>query len=309
MLTLGIHLFGRFSVECDAQTVPGFKSEKVQQLFCYLLLHRGLPHQREKLAALLWGDTSTSQSKTYLRKAVWQLQTTLNLLQPTQSKGLLIEHDRIQIHPHANLWVDVDIFEQAFNDTIGIPGEQIEDAVAENLRRAVELYRGDLLDGWYYEWCLYERERLQSAYLALLDKLMGYCEAHHDYERGLAIGTQILRYDQAREQTHQRIMRLYALSGDRTAALHQFERCAAILHKELGVRPTAYTRALYEQIRINHYDSWNWSLDGFPTLGTSAILLTDALDYLRQLQDTLTNLQQRIQHESQVVERMLKHQR
>lgn len=307
MLTLRIHLFGRFSVERDAQTVPGFKSEKVQQLFCYLLLHRGLPHPREKLATLLWGDTSTSQSKTYLRKAVWQLQTTLDLLQSTHCEGLLIEHDRIQIHPHANLWVDVDIFEQAFNDTIGIPGEQFEETVAENLQRAVELYRGDLLDGWYHDWCLYERERLQSAYLALLDKLMGYCEAHHEYERGLAIGTQILRYDQAREQTHQRIMRLYALSGARTAALRQFERCAAILQKELGIRPTAYTRALYEQIRINHYDGWNWSLGGFRTPGTSAILLTDALDYLRQLQDILTNLQQSIQHESQVVERTLKH--
>lgn len=39
-------------------------------------------------------------------------------------------------------------------------------------------------------------------YLAMLDKLIVYCEAHHKYEAGLACGNRILRYDRARERTH-----------------------------------------------------------------------------------------------------------
>ena len=34
------------------------------------------------------------------------------------------------------------------------------------------LYRGDLLTGWYQDWCLIERERYQCMFVSLLDKLM-----------------------------------------------------------------------------------------------------------------------------------------
>ncbi len=64
----------------------------------------------------------------------------------------------------------------------------------------MDLYRGDLLEGWYQEWCLFERERLQNAYMLMLDKLMGYCEAHSEYEQGLVYGDLILRLDHASER-------------------------------------------------------------------------------------------------------------
>jgi hypothetical protein len=51
------------------------------------------------------------------------------------------------------------------------------------------------------DWCLGEGERLQSAYLIILDKLMGYCESHQEYEAGMAYGQRIMRYERAREST------------------------------------------------------------------------------------------------------------
>src|SRR5512145_619127 len=203
---LNVHLFGKFAVHYDSHPLPGLESRKAQELFCYLLLHDRHPHPREVLAGLLWGDTSTVQSKTYLRKALWLLQR--ELVAPDSAHPLLIEHDWVQINPQADLWLDVAAFEHAFNAVQGIPGEQLDNAAAERLRQAVELYQGELLDGWYQDWCLYERERLQDIYLAVLDKLMGYCEVQCEYERGLAYGAQILRYDRAREQTYRRLMRL-----------------------------------------------------------------------------------------------------
>lgn len=97
------------------------------------------------------------------------------------------------------------------------------------IQNAVQLYQGPLLEGWYQDWCLYERERLQSMYLAMLDELMGYCEVRHDYETGLLYGMGIMSYDWARERTHRRLMRLHYLNGDRAAALRQYEQCAVAL--------------------------------------------------------------------------------
>jgi hypothetical protein len=39
------------------------------------------------------------------------------------------------------------------------------------------LYRGDLIEAWYQDWCIYERDRLQLTFLAMLEKLTADCEA------------------------------------------------------------------------------------------------------------------------------------
>src|SRR5262249_56752701 len=104
----------------------------------------------------------------------------------------------------------------------GVHGAEMDGSQAEALRNAVTLYQGDLLEGCYHDWCVYERERLQSDYLSMLDKLMSWCEAHRDYEAGLQYGHRVLRYERARECTHRRLMRLYYLPGDPTPALPQY---------------------------------------------------------------------------------------
>jgi DNA-binding SARP family transcriptional activator len=233
MPTLCVHLFGQFFVRRNQQIVTGLAAHRVQELFSYLVLYRDHPHPRETLAGLLWGDSSTIQSKTYLRKALWQLQAALDSGDKlAQSQVLLVEPDWVQLNSQADLWCDVATFEQAFADARGRPGAELDIKCVQELRIAVDLYDGDLLEGWYQDWCLYERERLQQLYLAMLDKLTGYCEAHRECETGLAYGTRILRYEPARECTHQRMMRLHYLASDRTAALRQYDRCVIALNKE-----------------------------------------------------------------------------
>src|SRR5207245_6082482 len=121
---------------------------------------------------------------------------------------------------------------------LGKKGQELDSPKAQLLHKTVQLYQGPLLEGWYQDWCLLERERLQSMYLAMLDKLMSYYEAHSDYETGLLYGMRIMCYDRARERTHRRIMRRYYLIGDRAEALRQYERCAVALEEELGVSPS-----------------------------------------------------------------------
>src|SRR4051794_28608068 len=77
MSGINICLFGRFCVKRNEQVLHGLDARKVQELFTYLLLHRGRPQSREGLAGLLWGDHSTTQSRKNLRQALWQLQAAL----------------------------------------------------------------------------------------------------------------------------------------------------------------------------------------------------------------------------------------
>ncbi len=196
MSRTSIQLFGRFCVRRDEQVLAGFEAHKTQELFCYLLLHRDKPVFREHLASLLWPDTTTAQSKKKLRQALWHLQSALGSQnEPVHDRLLLVESERVQINPEADFWLDVVTFEKTFDLVQSISGQGLDAQDVQALQHAVQLYQGPLLEDCYEDWCLHERECLQNMYLSMLNKLMSYYEAHHDYDPALLYGTRILSYD------------------------------------------------------------------------------------------------------------------
>lgn len=309
MSTLRISLFGKFCVRRGEQVLEGLEARKIQELFCYLLLKREHTLSRETLAAALWPETTTAQSKKSLRQALWQLQSALSAQhEPDENRLLLVDQEWIQLNPRANIWLDVAIFEHAFHLFQKIPGQELDDEQAEILQQAAHLYQGPLLESWYQDWCLYEREQLQSKYLVMLEKLMSYCESRYDYETGLLYGTRILCYDRARERTHCRLMRLHYLSGDRAAALRQYEQCVTALEEELGVRPSKSTAALYKQILADQLEELESALPiaAAPSApGPAETVLPAMLDRLNQLQEALASLQPQVQLCIQTVQQAL----
>lgn len=290
MSDLNIHLFGKFSVRHDDQPAHGFDAYKEQELLSYLLLQRNRPHSREALAGLLWGDVPTEKSKKYLRQALWHIQAALDA-RPGGGAVLTVEHDWVQLNACSFLWLDVEVFERTFMLVHDRRGADLDSEHLAALQAAVQIYRGDLLEGWYQDWCLYERERLQNIYLVMLDKLMCFCEAHGKFELGLHYGSLVLRYDRAHERTHRQLMTFQYLSGDRTAALRQFERCAAALREELDVKPDKLTAALYQKIRADQGDM------ATPASASSGASLADVLGHLQQIQSIIVELQKRSQKE------------
>lgn len=299
MSTLEFQLFGKLTVQTGSRVVTGLDGRKEQELLCYLLIHPERPHPRETLASLLWGDTSTEKSRKYLRQALWHLHTTLKEVQPKATEVLSTEHDWVQLNL-AGCRVDVATFQHAFAYTQGVPSQQLDLASAELLKSAVALYKGDLLDGWYSDWCLFERERLQNMYLTMLDKLMNYSMEQRQYETGISYGSEILRYDRASERTYRQLMLMKYSAGDRTGALRLYDRCVAALAEELAVKPERNTTAIYEQIRSG----------GVPGLDqpqqTSPEKLTEVLNRLKRLQLTLTAFQKRVQRDIAAIEQGFK---
>lgn len=297
-----IFLFGRFCLECGGQKLLNFESRKVQELFCYLLLYRTRPLGREKLASLLWSDCSTTQSKRYLRQALWQLQTGLEQHNPNNHPLLHTEPEWLQIDLTCHFWLDVAQFEEAYHQVQGIAGQKLTDEQADTLRQAVRLYSGDLLENWYQDWCIFERERLQNMYLIMLDKLMSYCEARQAYDEGITYGGQILHCDYARERTYRRLMRIYYLSGDRTGALRQYEQCVAALEKELNIKPSAQTTTLFQSIRADALAQPAYTL--FPTSPPTDApppSVTDVIHHLHQLRQTLATAQRQVEKDIEAI--------
>ncbi|MCS7197108.1 MAG: AAA family ATPase [Candidatus Bipolaricaulota bacterium] len=116
------------------------------------------------------------------------------------------------------------------------------------LEQAIALYRGPPFPDIYEDWALTESERFQSLYIDALEQLAELYQAQHDLQRAISIWTKVLHVVPWHERAYRELMTLYALSGDRPAALRQYQQYCEVLQRELGVSPLPETTALYERI-------------------------------------------------------------
>jgi len=310
MTGLRIRLFGQISVQQDGQPLSDLPA-KALELFCYLLLNRGRGHTRESLASVLWPEAPDSHAKKYLRQAIWQLHSTLaSRARKTEAETeplLILQPGWVRVNPKALWWLDVAAFEQAYSLCRDTPGDGLTDPQAQALEAAVVLYRGDLIEAWYQEWCLYERDRLQLIYLTMLEQLMGYCEAHQRYAKGVAYGQCILRYDAARESTYRHLMRLHYRAGDRTTALRQYDRCKVAVAKHFNLQPSRETVALYDQLRTDRMEGTARQTTAAPRPGDEpgSDSLADLHARLDHIETSLTALYHQVQQELASINRIL----
>ncbi|MGD0613033.1 MAG: BTAD domain-containing putative transcriptional regulator [Anaerolineales bacterium] len=294
MAGLKASLFGKFRIERGDQQLVGIDASKAQELLSLLFIHRDRPQTRESLSEILWRDQPPATSRKNLRQTLWKLKTVLEVQTREEPAPLLVDSDWIQLNPSAHWWLDIAEFEQTFGSIKNVSAREINPQDYRNVEQAADLYQGDLLEGWYQDWSIFERERYRSMYLTLLTRLVQYCELNRKFEAGLDYGEKLLQHDRAYEKAHRQMMRLYFLSGDRTRALRQYNRCAAALQEELGVDPSDRTIQLYEQIkagRLRPPDPASKKADG----RRSSLMLKGAVEHLDQFLDTLTHFRSQIQ--------------
>lgn len=241
---LQIRLFGGIHLTQNDIPLTNFVSNKAPALLAYLAVTRR-PHQREALAALLWGELADADAKNNLRQTLSNLR---RLLDPY----LLITRDTVALNPEASISLDVAAFEGRLHASDGLAAE----TRAASLQEAAALYQGDFLAGFvvrdapeFEDWMLAQRSRFRELALHVLHTLTHSHLARGNAAQAIDTATRLLGIDSWREEAHRQLMLALARSGQRSAALAQYETCRRILEKELGVKPSAETTALYERIR------------------------------------------------------------
>ncbi len=249
MSTLQVTLFGKIHVTWDNWQTEIKLTRGIQAILAYLLLNRHATYPREVMAGLFWGNYSQERAHDCLNTALWRLRSALEpdgVIPGTYLLG--IHSNEVGFNSGSPYWLDVAVFEEQATRLMAQSFIDIDETSVQELESILKLYKGDLLDGFYEDWALRERERFRSLYIKSLRYLVQYDKCHHFFERGLLHGQQILDLDPTREEIHREIMRLYMGSGQRAQAIRQYEICRRILEDELGVPPMQDTLLLYTQI-------------------------------------------------------------
>jgi DNA-binding SARP family transcriptional activator len=227
-----LYFLGTLDIRYDDQQLLKPATLKSQSLLAYLILHRDQPQPRDRLADLFWGDRPERKARRSLTTALWHIRRCL-----PDKECILSDPHTVQFAPQAHLWLDVNEFESQVS----------RDDVA-SLQAAVALYRGDFLDGFYDDWIINQRYRLETLFSEALARLMAGQETSGEHEAALATALRLLDHDPLREDAHRLVMRAYCHLGQRYAALAQYRRCREIVLEELGAKPMVETTKLHRAI-------------------------------------------------------------
>lgn len=238
---LRIHLLGRFAATVHNETLGSLAPARLQILLAYLVLHRGIPISRQQLAFAFWPETSDDQARSNLRTLLHRLREALS----DSERFLDLDRHTILWRADAAISLDVADFEAARARAQQAQRAANHDAERLALQEAVETYTGDLLPDCYDDWIAPIRERLSQAAQQATERLILLLEQASDYPAALQATQRLLRHDPLREATYRHLMRLHALSGDRTGVVRAFHACESVLRRELDEPPAAETHAAY----------------------------------------------------------------
>jgi predicted ATPase/DNA-binding SARP family transcriptional activator len=256
MPRLSVQLLGPFQVTCEGKPVTEFRSDRARALLAYLALAPAQPHRREALAGLLWPEQPDQTARNNLRLALHRLRLAIGE-EGLEPPNLTLTTETVQFEPRSDTWVDSAAFTRLLDEIEQHDHRRLAvcPACVARLGAASELYRGDLLQGFFLddsvafaEWLLIRREGLHQRALGALYTLSEVHRRRGENALAVRYARQQLALEPWREEAHRQLMLALALGGERSAALAQFEACRKVLAHELDAPPAPETTALYERI-------------------------------------------------------------
>ena len=236
---LEVRLLGQFDVRRDGTPI-NIPARAAQSLLAYLLLTAGTMHRREKLAGLVWADTTDETARKNLRHELWRLRQAIEIQSPRKKTIPYLSVDEIAIgfNVESAYWLDVArVLKSATPRTS-----------ADNLIETLALYRGELLPGFYDDWILLERERVRAVFEQKMTRLLELLIEGERWQDILDWGERWIALGQTPELAYRALMIAYDAQGDQAKVAATFQRCVAALHNDLGVKPSQETQTLFERL-------------------------------------------------------------
>src|SRR4051812_9968967 len=226
-----VRVLGELALEVDGTDVELPASRRARSLLGLLAVDRRA-HQRSQLAARFWPDVLDESARTSLRSALASLRRSLG---PDADRYLLAGRDSIALAGPDEVATDLAAFELL-----------LAEGRAEE---AIELSRGELLDGLDDDWVYAARDEHRDRVAGALATLAAGAEERGDMAAAVAYSRRGVALDPLAEEAQRELIRRLAAAGERSAAITAYRRLQDRLRSELGIAPSARTRELAESLR------------------------------------------------------------
>jgi two-component SAPR family response regulator len=220
-------------------------STKARDMLAYFVTFRGERIPADRVFDGIWAEKG-GRGLTAFHTALSRLRSALKAGE-NSPRLILVEAGEYRIDA-ARFTIDVDEFDSALAKARASTDDE---STARFYEQAINLYNGEYLQNFYYDWIFPERRRLTQAYLGSLRALADHHYSHRRYTRSLELLERALRVDSLQEDLQCQVLRAYAALGDRAGLISQYQEMKRVLAKELDMEPLPETEKLYKRLLEN----------------------------------------------------------
>jgi DNA-binding SARP family transcriptional activator len=221
-------LLNGFQLSCNGRMIR--LPLNSQRLLAFLALN-GRNLARSYVAGLLWPESSDERAGASLRTTLWRVQRAR--LRLTESAG-----GTLGLAPA--VMVDVHEMERVASALLAPSGGRLPEP-------GPLLQSGELLPGFYEEWVLMERERLNQLRLHALEALCRRFTSMGRYGDAVAAGIAAVAAEPLRESAQAVLIEAHLAEGNMSEAIRQYQRYRRVLREELNLEPSP---GLRRQLRL-----------------------------------------------------------
>ena len=220
----------------DGRPVEGAaRQRRVLGLIAVVAAGRTRGVSRDRVLALLWPESDPERARQTLTQSLYHTRKALG------ADDVFLAAADLRLNPNV-LSTDVNEFEEALD--------------AGQLQRAVELYQGPFLDGFYVNgapeferWASEQRARLRGRYTQALEELAVRAAAAADHGAAVQWRQRLAALDPLNSRVALELMRSLATAGDRAGAIKHAQIHETMLREELNAAPNPAIVELADELR------------------------------------------------------------
>jgi DNA-binding SARP family transcriptional activator len=246
-MDLRIYLAGRAAIESPGGWIgeEAFPGRQGVVMFARLAMERGQATSREDLARMLWPEELPRAWESALNALASKLRATLARAGLDKAEALASALGCYQLQLPVDSWIDVDTAADAIHEAEGHLGAGDMRACWSAAQVAYHIARRTFLPGERLPWVEAQRERLATVHARSCECLAEAYVWNAEPQIAVDIARELTEIQPFRETGYQLLMRAHAAAGNRAEALRVYERCKALISRELGVAPSAETQAVH----------------------------------------------------------------
>ncbi|MNZ42262.1 Transcriptional regulatory protein YehT [compost metagenome] len=243
---LRLHVLKQVAIEMPKGqfTHLQWRTSKAQELFLFLLQHRGQLVRKSVLIDLLWPEYESDKVYSQLYTAVYHIRKTL---QTYGERFQISNTTEGYILSMNNVILDIEEWEKKLDQLPKINKDSIDDYVD-----AMKLYTGDYLQEYDYWWSESERQRLKGMWLYNSYSIADWYQQQQLMEQAILCYVNICNQYPLEEEAHFSLMKIYASMNRHTMVERQYNLLLVSLQDELSVSPSKHINEWYEHWTQNY---------------------------------------------------------
>ena len=238
---LTIQAFGRPQVKVGEKllTMSDWQTKSVRDLFYYFLTMEK-PMTKEQIGIVFWPVLDEpAKLKIRFKNEIYRLRRAVG------SETILFENERYRFDRSLDYEYDVDAFEGFLYQARLAKEPEMQ---IELYQKAINLVRGNYLEGIDATWALTERERINQGILYALLALVDLLKNTGRVREAIDACQQAIEHDPTFETAYLTAMKIYLQLDDRVSALKLYENYTEIMESELDLPPSPEMEAFFKRL-------------------------------------------------------------